>query len=609
MNSHYKKQYYKYKTKYINLKEAIKRKNTIRQSGGRLPITNNYIKAHFLNCIMNRRPRYTDGVYETYEEIISSKTDDDIRRYNELVEQRQLRQQGGRFANRYINADVMNLDTVRALLQIECSDEFDYSCDKTDGNCIKPGLYQDYRSNIIRLDEFNAICKEYRRVTAAYYSNSLSRQANNCSQKIIEYNYDFIIKKVIPKDAIVFMVGDLHSSLMSIIEIIRFLHINKMIDNNYTLRKDVYFIFLGDLVDRGPFGIEILYIAMKLHLANINQDNVFIIRGNHETAPYYDGHNFGLKTELKSLIHKDRPQSQSDESDYYSKHLIHSILKTLPLSVFIRFDEEPETDSNGWYLLCHGGIVDIMHFLLFSRAFGPTFGQLRTSVINSDETLTRFLNDTTRDILIFNDVFDPISTQALNQAFLFSDFQKQDESATAPRPTVGLSRVREFFENVPINNIIRGHQDIVNLSIIREPCECGECKNCLMFNHSIFYKNTLDTFDHSAIGENNNNFTIDNDTYVITTSTANSSRGNAYLMTDEIRNENTMTLEYNKRMSRITVLTLSKEDIQLKYSLPDSDTSTTSDEEDEEDRDEEDRDEEDRDEEDDDSSGAWYARR
>ena len=52
-----------------------------------------------------------------------------------------------------------------------------------------------------------------------------------------------------------------------------------MIDDNFVLiPENLYMIFLGDYVDRGQFGAEVLYTILRLKLAN--PDHVFMVRGN-----------------------------------------------------------------------------------------------------------------------------------------------------------------------------------------------------------------------------------------------------------------------------------------------------------------------------------------
>ena len=83
------------------------------------------------------------------------------------------------------------------------------------------------------------------------------------------------------------IVGDLHSSLVSLCLIL--VHVREELfskdrDGIFTERmvENGYSIFLGDMVDRGPYGVEILVLLARLLQANPGQ--CFLLNGNHETC-------------------------------------------------------------------------------------------------------------------------------------------------------------------------------------------------------------------------------------------------------------------------------------------------------------------------------------
>jgi hypothetical protein len=49
-------------------------------------------------------------------------------------------------------------------------------------------------------------------------------------------------------------------------------------------------LFLGDYVDRGPFGMEVLILLMAMKLKYKN--NIFLLRGNHESRQMTQCFNF-----------------------------------------------------------------------------------------------------------------------------------------------------------------------------------------------------------------------------------------------------------------------------------------------------------------------------
>lgn len=85
---------------------------------------------------------------------------------------------------------------------------------------------------------------------------------------------------VIPNNAQIVTIGDLHGEVHALAQIIRSLQCKNLMDQYGTLSPRTYLVFLGDLVDRGSYSIETL--ALALLLKKQNPDHVIIIRGNHE---------------------------------------------------------------------------------------------------------------------------------------------------------------------------------------------------------------------------------------------------------------------------------------------------------------------------------------
>lgn len=97
----------------------------------------------------------------------------------------------------------------------------------------------------------------------------------------------FTQKVRIPAGSQVIFHGDLHGDIRSLVSTLGWLNENGFMQG-FKLKKNKYWVFLGDYVDRGSYGVEVLYTLMRLKLAN--QDQVLMARGNHEdfkmTATY-----------------------------------------------------------------------------------------------------------------------------------------------------------------------------------------------------------------------------------------------------------------------------------------------------------------------------------
>lgn len=90
----------------------------------------------------------------------------------------------------------------------------------------------------------------------------------------------FAAKLVLPNDAVVIVMGDLHGDVRSLLSTLDELNQRKILDG-FRFRESKYrFLFLGDFTDRGAYGTEVLYTLFRLKAAN--PDRVHFARGNHE---------------------------------------------------------------------------------------------------------------------------------------------------------------------------------------------------------------------------------------------------------------------------------------------------------------------------------------
>ena len=119
----------------------------------------------------------------------------------------------------------------------------------------------------------------------------------------------------------IFVIGDIHGNLNSLLKI------HEMIIEN----SPKYVIFLGDIVDRGPFQLECLIYICCLML--IEPERYFLLKGNHETIEMNDAYGF-----FQEFLQKFK------EFDKFKEIL--SIYDALPICAII----------NNQILCLHGGI-------------------------------------------------------------------------------------------------------------------------------------------------------------------------------------------------------------------------------------------------------------
>ncbi len=148
------------------------------------------------------------------------------------------------------------------------------------------------------------------------------------------------VQKVIVNSGSTFcFMGDLHSSVHTLIRslwrLVKLGHLNK----DLTVKnKNFYMVFLGDYVDRGRWGVEVIMTLMKLKLQNWN--NMFFVAGNHETGgvPLL----MGFHNEIKSKF----PQGGKLFWSLYRK-----VFMNLPVAVFLQCGKNVVQ-------CCHGGIEE-----------------------------------------------------------------------------------------------------------------------------------------------------------------------------------------------------------------------------------------------------------
>ncbi len=159
---------------------------------------------------------------------------------------------------------------------------------------------------------------------------------------------------VVKPDTHIIFFGDLHGSIHSLIRDLEKIKDLGYLDDNFKIiKKDTYLIFLGDYIDRGIYGIEVMYTLARLKIAN--QDKVILVRGNHEDyllAPAF-------KKKHTSKEEKDTAPSFIDELylkfDLTQKEevMIFRFYETLPVVLYLMCGTEKHYDA---IQCCHAGL-------------------------------------------------------------------------------------------------------------------------------------------------------------------------------------------------------------------------------------------------------------
>ena len=264
----------------------------------------------------------------------------------------------------------------------------------------------------------------------------------------LQDNQNYLMKMTIHQNSKVAFFGDYHSSLHSLAECLLDLKNNDFFISEYSwiLKDNNYIVFTGDLVDRGPYGIECLYLVYQLFiLNNSNTSKVIILNGNHEEENVYD--NYGFRLELDNQIYK-----------YDIKERFESLIKRLPLALFLKYGEETE-----WYQFCHGAIDEEIQLSNFFIEF--LNNDYNILVIPEEFNGLGFLwNDITNDNIndLINDIFEDPQNDKIN-IFNNINLNRQEEDRAIEQfqeflqhYTVMKSEYFDYFNNISyLKNLIK----------------------------------------------------------------------------------------------------------------------------------------------------------
>mgnify|MGYP005990669991 CR=1 FL=1 len=153
----------------------------------------------------------------------------------------------------------------------------------------------------------------------------------------------FVQRVQLPVNATVFVWGDLHGSLHPFLRHLGMLRRLGALDAQWRLAPQVHLLFLGDYVDRGPYGVEVIATALRLKVSNPGR--VWMVRGNHEDAALNAQSTFA--PEMAGKYPHVPVQHRNKVFAWY-----HS----LPQAIFLGQSGEAAGAGSKWVLACHGGI-------------------------------------------------------------------------------------------------------------------------------------------------------------------------------------------------------------------------------------------------------------
>lgn len=224
--------------------------------------------------------------------------------------------------------------------------------------------------------------------------------------------------------------GDFHGSLHTFIRHLFRLYLLGVINlDNYYITEGYRIVFLGDVVDRGNYGLDIIYLISKIMMVNNNNEKLKCIlnRGNHEERELIKHYGFIQEMNRKN-IHET------------TQNLIIGLFELCSSAVVFHCNSSK-------YWCCHGGIP--IEFKLSKKIFKiPTLEE----------------GDVNRNYVFYIDNLD-ISLQ-----IRWNDFTSKADIQNSSRGPgifeIGTIYLENFMKVNSIDFILRGHQDSMYNSTI-----------------------------------------------------------------------------------------------------------------------------------------------
>lgn len=318
------------------------------------------------------------------------------------------------------------------------------------------------------LEEFNNTLNNFFEVIK---KSSLSNQKNWLKSAPLKHDTFFDInsnkfkpyvqKLIVKNNATIAIIGDMHGDIHSLIGFIKSLENKNYLDGFKIKDKNFYILFLGDYVDRGIYGTEVIYTLLNLKIEN--PENVILIRGNHEDTQLT--RTYGFQEEFINKFSDYDNQSINRVLDKISK-----FYNFLPLALYLGTGTK---NLKNFLQCCHGGLEigfnpkEILHNnqdLKFQWL--ESINQLDEAKNLGDFKIDYGANEINLSQLCHN--FTPISPTLPHPiGFMWNDFEPNANKNSSYSDFRGFQFNKEITqkvmevastENNKLSGIIRAHQ-------------------------------------------------------------------------------------------------------------------------------------------------------
>lgn len=150
----------------------------------------------------------------------------------------------------------------------------------------------------------------------------------------------FMQKIIVPTGSTIFAWGDTHGCIHSLLRTLKRLRNQKVINDQFKIIKpNTYLMYLGDCVDKGCYGLEVLYTLMRLKTTN--PDNVILVRGNHE-----DAHINKIATPIGF-------DDELTQKQFKHRNRLYRLYDMMPPIVYLG---SGSATNRAYVMCCHGGL-------------------------------------------------------------------------------------------------------------------------------------------------------------------------------------------------------------------------------------------------------------
>lgn len=258
--------------------------------------------------------------------------------------------------------------------------------------------------------------------------------------------------------------GDMHGDVVSFILFIDQLQKDGDLDQDLKLLKPLKLFFLGDFVDRGVWGLEVIYLLLQLKIKNPN--SIFIVRGNHEDPEMAD--RLGFYQEYKAKF---------GENEDYKK--LAAFYNSLPVVLYLG------TKSDGpisFIQCCHGGLEWGYNPQELLNTENKCFQRIEVfKRFSEGSSLGKYQVKVGKDLKILSELsqdFKPIAPKnPFPVGFMWSEFNVEPEEKTTyfeERKVFSCSKEVTFaaltaasLGKNTLNAVIRAHQHAPNNPLMK----------------------------------------------------------------------------------------------------------------------------------------------